>query len=258
MAVARALVFEPDLVLAWTRPLGALDKNLREQMQYEIKHIHENLGVTVVYVTHDQSEALTMSNRIAVFNDGRDPACWRRRLISTSGRKTHFVAAFIGENNRLMGVVEKIDRQRLYGEARRRLDRSRRWRSTCGASASGTTLSLRPERVVVAPSEGHAETFSTPRVRGADLSWRPYPHPGLCVRRQRVHHQGSQCPEPEPHQAGRDHPHRLGDGGLPRTGRLVRLPVITTGRARRVCGLQQSRWTAPAGRSPYLKEEYRQ
>ena len=61
VAVARALVFDPDLVLM-DEPLGALDKNLREQMQYEIKHIHENLGVTVVYVTHDQSEALTMSN----------------------------------------------------------------------------------------------------------------------------------------------------------------------------------------------------
>ena len=69
VALARALVFEPELVLM-DEPLGALDKQLREQMQYEIKHIHENLGVTVVYVTHDQSEALTMSNRIAVFNDG--------------------------------------------------------------------------------------------------------------------------------------------------------------------------------------------
>ena len=69
VAVARAMVFEPKLVLM-DEPLGALDKQLREQMQYEIKHIHENLGVTVVYVTHDQSEALTMSNRIAVFDDG--------------------------------------------------------------------------------------------------------------------------------------------------------------------------------------------
>ena len=79
VAVARALVFEPKLVLM-DEPLGALDKQLREQMQYEIKHIHENLGVTVVYVTHDQSEALTMSNRIAVFNDGvvqqLASACW--------------------------------------------------------------------------------------------------------------------------------------------------------------------------------------
>ena len=60
IALARALVFEPELVLM-DEPLGALDKQLREHMQYEIKHIHENLGVTVVYVTHDQSEALTLS-----------------------------------------------------------------------------------------------------------------------------------------------------------------------------------------------------
>ena len=70
IALARALVFEPELVLM-DEPLGALDKQLREHMQYEIKHLHEQLGVTVVYVTHDQSEALTMSDRIAVFNDGR-------------------------------------------------------------------------------------------------------------------------------------------------------------------------------------------
>ena len=69
VAVARALVFEPALVLM-DEPLGALDRNLREEMQYEIKHIHETLGVTVIYVTHDQSEALTLSTRIAVFNDG--------------------------------------------------------------------------------------------------------------------------------------------------------------------------------------------
>ena len=69
VAVARALVFDPAVVLM-DEPLGALDKNLRESMQYELKSIHEKLGVTVVYVTHDQGEALTMSSRIAVFNDG--------------------------------------------------------------------------------------------------------------------------------------------------------------------------------------------
>ena len=61
VAVARSLVFDPQVVLM-DEPLGALDKNLRESMQYEIKHIHESIGVTVVYVTHDQTEALTMSN----------------------------------------------------------------------------------------------------------------------------------------------------------------------------------------------------
>ena len=70
IALARALVFEPSLVLM-DEPLGALDKQLREHMQFEIKHLHETLGITVVYVTHDQGEAPTMSDRIAVFNDGR-------------------------------------------------------------------------------------------------------------------------------------------------------------------------------------------
>ena len=69
VAVARALVFEPALVLM-DEPLGALDKQLREQMQYEIKRLHKELGLTVVYVTHDQAEALTMSDRVAVFNNG--------------------------------------------------------------------------------------------------------------------------------------------------------------------------------------------
>ena len=100
VAVARALVFDPKLVLM-DEPLGALDKQLREQMQYEIKHIHENLGITVVYVTHDQSEALTMSNRIAVFNDGviQQPADLYERPDNS------FVAQFIGENNKLVGTV---------------------------------------------------------------------------------------------------------------------------------------------------------
>ena len=97
VAVARALVFEPKLVLM-DEPLGALDKNLRESMQYELKHIHETLGVTVVYVTHDQGEALTMSNRIAVFNDGYI------QQLSTPNElyerpNNSFVARFIGENN---------------------------------------------------------------------------------------------------------------------------------------------------------------
>ena len=106
IALARALVFEPELVLM-DEPLGALDKQLREHMQYEIKHIHESLGVTVVYVTHDQSEALTMSNRIAVFNDGviqqlADPVTLYEKPENA------FVAQFIGENNKLSGRIEQI------------------------------------------------------------------------------------------------------------------------------------------------------
>ncbi|MCG6115003.1 MAG: ABC transporter ATP-binding protein [Mesorhizobium sp.] len=156
VAVARALVFEPDLVLM-DEPLGALDKNLREQMQYEIKHIHENLGVTVVYVTHDQSEALTMSNRIAVFNDGviqqlAPPADLYERPENA------FVAAFIGENNRLMGTVEKID----GNDCTVKLDDGSIVHALAvnvAGIGKRTTLSLRPERVVVAPPEGTPNVF---------------------------------------------------------------------------------------------------
>src|SRR6056297_3338124 len=74
VALARAIIFEPTLILM-DEPLGALDKKLREQMQYEITRLHEQLGVTVIYVTHDQAEALSMSNRIAVFNDGVVQQC---------------------------------------------------------------------------------------------------------------------------------------------------------------------------------------
>ncbi|MGB3646446.1 MAG: ABC transporter ATP-binding protein [Mesorhizobium sp.] len=106
IALARALVFEPELVLM-DEPLGALDKQLREHMQFEIKHLHERLGVTVVYVTHDQGEALTMSDRVAVFNAG----CIQQLAPPTELYErpaNSFVAGFIGENNRLPGTVESI------------------------------------------------------------------------------------------------------------------------------------------------------
>jgi len=74
VALARSLIFEPSIVLM-DEPLGALDKNLREQMQFEIKRLHDDLGFTAVYVTHDQTEALTMSDRIAVFEDGVVQQC---------------------------------------------------------------------------------------------------------------------------------------------------------------------------------------
>lgn len=97
VALARALIFEPTLVLM-DEPLGALDKKLREQMQFEITRLHQKLGFTVIYVTHDQAEALTMSSRIAVFNEGvvqqyASPNELYERPVNA------FVASFIGENN---------------------------------------------------------------------------------------------------------------------------------------------------------------
>ncbi len=103
VAVARALIFEPKLVLM-DEPLGALDKQLREQMQFEIKDIHARLGVTFVYVTHDQTEALTMSDRIAVFNAGRVQQLSAPNELYERPQ-TSFVASFIGENNRMPGTV---------------------------------------------------------------------------------------------------------------------------------------------------------
>lgn len=154
IAVARALVFEPSLVLM-DEPLGALDKNLREQMQYEIKHIHERLGVTVVYVTHDQSEALTMSNRIAVFDDGVvQQLDAPNKLYEHPGNA--FVAAFIGENNRLVGTVTET----RQGVCMVQLDNGDRVRASAvnidGVGAR-TTLSLRPERVLVIPEKDMPE-----------------------------------------------------------------------------------------------------
>jgi len=106
IALARAMVFEPPLLLM-DEPLGALDKKLREQMQLEIKHLHKKLGMSVIYVTHDQEEALTMSDRIAVFNNGRIEQIGTPSALYEHPA-TRFVADFIGETNLFPGVVAEI------------------------------------------------------------------------------------------------------------------------------------------------------
>jgi putative spermidine/putrescine transport system ATP-binding protein len=107
VAVARALVFDPELVLM-DEPLGALDKHLREQMQYELKRLHRELGVTVVYVTHDQGEALTLSDRIAVFHDGAIQQLDTPKSVYDAPANA-FVAGFIGENNALPGKIVAVN-----------------------------------------------------------------------------------------------------------------------------------------------------
>jgi putative spermidine/putrescine transport system ATP-binding protein len=150
IALARALVFEPELVLM-DEPLGALDKQLREHMQYEIKHIHENLGVTVVYVTHDQSEALTMSNRIAVFDDGviqqlDDPVTLYEKPENS------FVAQFIGENNTLTGTIEALSKNVATVKLEAG-DTVKALAVNTDGKGSRTSLSIRPERCVVSPKK---------------------------------------------------------------------------------------------------------
>ena len=104
VALARGLVFNPDVLLL-DEPLGALDKNLREQMQVEIKRIHREVGITMIYVTHDQTEAMTMSDRIAVFSNGRieqvgSPLDVYHRPVN------RFVGEFIGDSNFFAGRAD--------------------------------------------------------------------------------------------------------------------------------------------------------
>lgn len=103
IALARALVFEPQVVLM-DEPLGALDKQLREHMQLELRELHKKLGLTIVFVTHDQNEAITMSDRIAVFNKGKIEQIDSPEEIYLRP-KTRFVAEFVGETNLLEGQV---------------------------------------------------------------------------------------------------------------------------------------------------------
>ena len=156
VAVARALVFDPAVVLM-DEPLGALDKNLRESMQYEIKHIHESIGVTVVYVTHDQSEALTMSNRIAVFNDGKVQQLSSPDKLYEEPVNS-FVAEFIGENNTFQGEVEDISNDRCKikldsgGEILANPIRVK-------SKGEKSIVSLRPERAIIDPEEKMENKF---------------------------------------------------------------------------------------------------
>lgn len=151
VALARALVFEPKLVLM-DEPLGALDKQLREHMQYEIKRLHEHLGITVVYVTHDQGEALTLSHRIAVFDRGMVQQLATPEVLYEAPENA-FVAQFIGENNTLPGRVRSFD-----GTTCAVMLDDGGVVQALAVNAAGvgerTTVSLRPERVVLNPRRG--------------------------------------------------------------------------------------------------------
>ncbi len=156
VALARALVFEPRLVLM-DEPLGALDKNLREQMQYEIKHIHERISITVVYVTHDQSEALTMSNRIAVFDDGVVQQLSTPDILYEKPENS-FVAQFIGENNRFEGIVKNINGNNCEVELNSG-EKVTALKVNVASVGEKTELSIRPERVVINSTNEIENTF---------------------------------------------------------------------------------------------------
>ena len=156
VALARALISGPKLVLM-DEPLGALDKQLRERMQLELKRIHETLGVTIVYVTHDQSEALTMSDRIAVFNEGRIQQLGKPDEIYNAPANA-FVASFIGETNRFDGVITA----RGPGVCQVDLGNGVAVMAAAGDNftiGQKVVLSLRPEKIELGGPPGSANRF---------------------------------------------------------------------------------------------------
>jgi len=152
VALARVLIYEPEIILM-DEPLGALDKRLREQMQYEIKRIHEKLQLTIIYITHDQTEALTMSDRIVIFNDGVAQQIDAPKKLYEEPANS-FVANFMGENNQIKGKVigdcpdEKgiIDVETKFGIVK-------------ALNVNGflpkakTIISIRPENILIEPDK---------------------------------------------------------------------------------------------------------
>jgi spermidine/putrescine ABC transporter ATP-binding subunit len=143
VAVARAIVFKPRLLLM-DEPLGALDKQLRESLQLEMRRLHTDLGITFIYVTHDQEEALIMSDRIAVMNEGLVAQVGRPEdLYDRPGNR--FVAAFLGESNFLPAIVRGIEDDVVVAECEGAIIRAVSRRPP--ATGERITLTTRPERI---------------------------------------------------------------------------------------------------------------
>ncbi|QDG94629.1 ABC transporter ATP-binding protein (plasmid) [Rhizobium sp. NIBRBAC000502774] len=148
VALARALVIEPSLLLL-DEPFGALDKNLRENMQLELRLIQRRLGMTTVFVTHDQEEALTLSDRIIVMKDGKiqqfaAPSELYKRPVNV------FVAGFIGASNFFSGKIETLgSEQTLLANGGARLS------IPAGTAGSDVTVVVRPESIAIAPLDGN-------------------------------------------------------------------------------------------------------
>jgi putative spermidine/putrescine transport system ATP-binding protein len=146
VALARALIFDPDIVLM-DEPLGALDRKLRERLQDEIKRVHRRLGITIVYVTHDQSEALMLSDRIAIFERGRLQQIGDPRSIYDRPANA-FVAGFVGDNNLLQGVV--VENRSRYCTVRVAGARDiRALPANALRPGAAATVAIRPQQIAV-------------------------------------------------------------------------------------------------------------
>jgi spermidine/putrescine ABC transporter ATP-binding subunit len=151
VALARAIVFEPSVLLL-DEPLGALDKMLREEMQVELRELQRRLGITTVFVTHDQEEALTMSDYVAVMREGEIEQMGEPREIYERPR-TRFVAGFLGASNFLEGELVSEGGAKLLvdlGDARIELDNGAL--AVPARTDRRLTLALRPERIGILPA----------------------------------------------------------------------------------------------------------
>ena len=184
VAMARALVSHPRLLLM-DEPLGALDKKLREQMQVEIKRIHRSVGTTVIYVTHDQTEALTMSDLVVVMHQARVSQVGTPRVLYEAPANL-FVADFLGDSNLLTATIAHVSGDELAVE----LGNGEKIRATRGTSAaapgSRAVVLIRPEDISVTATDQrtagqdvvagtikdisyHGDTFKLDVALGADM-----------------------------------------------------------------------------------------
>jgi spermidine/putrescine ABC transporter ATP-binding subunit len=164
VAIARAIVFSPRLVLM-DEPLGALDKNLRYQMQVEIKDIQQRLGMTVVYVTHDQEEAMNLSDRIAIMNNGRAEQIGVSAEVYETPASI-FTARFLGEANIIDGTIVDVQNGITVLRATGGLQLSAKNSAEvmCGESAA---LFIRPEKVIINPKGSHSQAKDANHITGS-------------------------------------------------------------------------------------------
>ncbi|MBM2713582.1 ABC transporter ATP-binding protein [Mesorhizobium caraganae] len=150
VGIARCIVYSPDIIMM-DEPLGALDKNLREQMQTEIKRLHHELGTTIIYVTHDQEEALNMSDRICLMKTGEIAQLGTPDELYFRPN-SRFVAEFIGESNLLLGKITAVNRVSIDGAGLVHVPSSER------ALGSEVLVMVRPEKMQV--SAAQADTLA--------------------------------------------------------------------------------------------------
>jgi putative spermidine/putrescine transport system ATP-binding protein len=165
IALARAIVFEPALLLM-DEPLGALDRKLRDAMQLEISRISRELGITVIYVTHDQEEALALSDRIAIYNAGRiEQLGTGEELYETPA--TLFAASFMGESTVFRGRLEEVQGQPMLLSGGRHIPVSNRACHRTGLErGQPAAMIVRPERL---RSDGAVASSGRPSVSGVVL-----------------------------------------------------------------------------------------